>query len=162
MATPEENMLFLGRLQDRAESAAAPVANGFAQAFSSQVANVTLRQIVHPPAMFWKAVPGEPPAYATGALARSVIPTYTQTPVFATSLVGAYSEYAALQEWGGATWPNHHKFMHWINSGGSWYKKRVVIPEHPYFRPTLTRLILDGSFTRSAMSDFMLHMTPIF
>lgn len=77
------------------------------------------------------------------------------------SSVGAYARYAAIQEFGGDTWSDRPGgFMHWVNTGGSWYFRRVHIPQHPYFRPALVAVIRDGSLQRSAVSTFKAYMAP--
>lgn len=152
--------MFFQGLFGQASTAAAPAANAMADTFRSRVQDVELREEFHPPGMFWRQVVGHPPAYASGALARSVLPSYARgIGPEASSSVGAYAKYAAIQEEGGDTWGNHG-LMHWVNSGGSWYMKRVTIPPHPYFRPALVAVIRDGSLQRSAASAFMARMSP--
>jgi phage gpG-like protein len=81
--------------------------------------------------------------------------------VSGTAMVGVTAVYAAIQEFGGKTWPNHSKFMHWVNSGGSWYMKEVTIPPHPYFRPTVDRMVRNGDLTREAKSAFWVRILPL-
>jgi hypothetical protein len=136
-------------------------ANVMAETFRRQVVDVTLRQSAHAPGEFYKQVEGQPPAYASGALANSVqrIPAFGRR-VTATSYVAAYARYAALQEWGGDTWPNNHRFMHWVNTGGSWYMPIVTIPEHPFFQPSLKRIIANGDLQKNVMAAFMSRVGP--
>ncbi len=110
--------------------------------------------------MFWRAPPGRPPAFASGHLVASMYRTTTFNPVRATSIAGDTAIYAAIQEFGGWTEPTRHKFMHWVNTGGSWFMKHVDIPEHPYFRPALRTIIADGSLQRSAIDAFKRRMPP--
>ncbi len=158
--TPEGNTAFLAGLAGNVASAAGPVATAMADTFQRRVTTVELKQQFHPPRMFWRQAVGHPPAYASGALARSVkrgrtISKGTQ----AEASVGAYARYAAIQEFGGDTWGNKG-MMHWVNTGGSWYFRRVHVPEHPYFRPALEAVISNGSLQRSAVSAFMARMSP--
>lgn len=160
--TPEENIAFLAGLKGNVADAAGPVVNAMAGTFKRRVTTVELQEEFHPPGMFWRQVVNHPPAYASGALARSVKQgTTTSAGGIANTSVGAYARYAAIQEIGGDTWSSRPGgFMHWINTGGSWYMRRVHIPQHPYFRPALVAVIRDGSLQRSAVSTFMAYMSP--
>ena len=121
-----------------------------------------LKLTAHPPGIFWKAAPGRPPAYASGNLSRQTFATRASGEIRATSTVGNTAIYSALQEFGGATWPNRSAYMHWVNDRGAWFKKRVTVPEHPYFRPALDVVIADGSLQGSAMEAFEARMSPAF
>lgn len=157
---PEENRAFLRGLKGKVADAAGPIATAMADTFQRRVTTVELKQQFHSPGMFWRQARGHPPAFASGALERSVKRGRTiVTGVHAEASVGAYARYAAIQEFGGDTWGNRG-MMHWVNTGGSWYMRRVHIPEHPYFRPALEAVIRDGSLQRSAVSSFMAHMSP--
>lgn len=149
----------LGRIRDAAANAVTPAATAMASGFQDRVTRVTLRETFHPPGEFYKQVPGHPPAYASGSLARSIFMTPAHGSIRASASVGTTLKYAAIQEWGGWTEPRTHKFMHWRNPM-PWWKKRVVIPEHPYFRPTTEAMIRDGSLTRLAMDAFYKEVRP--
>lgn len=142
-------------LQRLVASAAPGEANAMAKTFQDRVVNVTLQERFHPPRIFYKAPPGRPPAYASGNLAASIRMTPAFTSVRASSSVYATAVYAALQEFGGQTWPSRYRFMHWRNNRGPWWKKRVTVPEHPYMRPTVDELARTGELTRAAMDSFM-------
>lgn len=158
--SPEENEQFLKGLAAQVASAAGPAVNAMAETFKRQVVNVELQEEFHPPGMFWRQVVGHPPAYASGALARSVRVNSAKSPgPQSEASVGAYARYAAIQEWGGETWGTHG-LMHWVNSGGSWYMPHVTIPQHPYFRPALKVVVNDGSLRRSAVEAFKARMSP--
>jgi phage gpG-like protein len=158
--TPEENFVFLTGLMGKVADAAGPIATAMATTFQRRVTTVELKEEFHPPGMFWRQVVGHPPAYASGALARSVRSGKTvSSGTQAVASVGAFARYAAIQEFGGDTWGNRG-MMHWVNTGGSWYFRRVHVPEHPYFRPALEAVIRDGSLQRSAVSVFAAHMSP--
>lgn len=151
---------YLEGLQKAAADAMPAVANAMATAFKYQVQNVALNQVQHGRGMFWKAAPQRPPARVTGALAASM---YIQ-PASAgyTATVGITAKYAWLQEDGGDTWPNKTAYMHWTNTGGPWWKKRVHVPAHPYWRPTRDRMIRNGDFTREASTVFWFRVLPYF
>jgi phage gpG-like protein len=151
---------YLKALQDAAGAAAAPVADAMADRVQERVQGL-LRQVTHPPYTFWKAVADRPPAYATGNLAKSIVTTPAFGAVRATASVGSHLRYSAIQEWGGWTEPNNGPYMHWRNPR-PWWKKRVTIPEHPYFRPAVEQCIRDGSLTRVSMDVFYDRVSPFF
>jgi hypothetical protein len=154
---------YLEALQKAAEDAMPAAANAMASSFKYQVQNVALNQVHHGPGMFWKAAPSRPPARVTGFLAASMF----MTPALgggasATALVGITAKYAWLQEDGGDTWPNKGTYMHWKNTRGPWWKKRVHVPAHPYWRPTRDRMIRNGDLTREASTAFWVRVLPYF
>jgi phage gpG-like protein len=148
-------------LKGAVENAAAPSATAMAENFRKGVVEVTLRQISHAPGLYWEAPAGQPPAYVTGNLARSVRTTPASGTPRASAFVAAYAKYAALQAFGGETRPTQGKYMHWRNSGGSWFKERVYVPAHPYFPPTLGRQISDGSLSNVAAETFWARISPL-
>lgn len=150
---------YLRTLQSVAAQAAAPAATAMGEKMQDEV-RWELHLISHPPGMFWKATAGRPPAYASGALSRSVGVTPGSGLVRASALVGVYAVYARIQEEGGYTWPSRSRFMKWTNSRGTWYKKRVEIPAHPYFRPALERGVSSGSLSRAARDAFWSRLSP--
>lgn len=167
--TPEELPGLFAAIRDQASTAARPAVDGMTETFEDAVGR-TLRLSAHAPmpagpphsipfGIFHKATPGAPPAYATGNLAGSIMRTPASGGITASALVGATAVYAALQEWGGETWPSRSAYMHWQNTAGPWWMKRVTVPEHPYFRPTVDRTVADGSLSRAARDGFAAHMT---
>ncbi len=152
---------YLKRLQDVAAFAVVPAANAMAAGVQDRMANVTLRETVHPPYTFFRAVRGRPPAYASGNLAKSIVVTPAYGGVRASASVGSHLNYSALQEFGGLTMPNNSRYMHWRNPR-PWWMKRVTVPEHPYFAPTVSAMIVDGSLTRLAMDAFYRRVSPVF
>jgi len=153
---------YLKALRDAAATAVVPAADSMAKGVRDRIANVTLRETVHPPYTFWKAVMGRPPAYASGNLARSVVVTPAFGSVRASASVGSHLNYSAIQEWGGWTTPNNGPYMHWRNDRGPWWRKRVTIPEHPYFAPTVAQCAADGSLRRWAMDAFYDRVSVFF
>lgn len=153
---------YLKGLQKAAGDAMVPAANAMGSTVKDRIQNVTLKQTAHAPGMFYKAAAGRPPAYASGNLSRSIMMVPASTSIRATAMVGATAVYAALQEFGGRTWPSRYRFMHWVNTGGPWWKKEVYVPEHPYFRPTVEELIRNGDLTREAQSAFWTRVQPYF
>jgi phage gpG-like protein len=154
---------YLRALHDVAAGAVAPAATAMAKEFRGRVANVTLKETAHPPGQFWKAFDGRPPAYASGNLARSIkVTPAAGTTVRARAFVGAYANYAGIQERGGFTWPRNSAYMHWVNSQGPWWKKRVFIPAHPFFEPTVRDMTWDGSLSRAAGAAFYWEIRTFF
>jgi phage gpG-like protein len=152
---------YLKALQDAAASAVSPAATAMAEQVQTRVQSL-LRGTTHPPGVFFKAVRGRPPAYASGNLAKSVVTTPAYGAVRATASVGSHLRYSALQEWGGVTWPSNGPYMHWRNNRGPWWMKRVTVPEHPYMRPAVEQCINDGSLTRVSMDAFYDRIAPLF
>ena len=156
--------VYLEALKKAASDAAPAAANAMASAVKYQVQNVALKQVAHGSGMFWKAAPMRPPAYASGALSRSITlrPASASVSGYATASVFTAIKYAAVQEWGSVNWPSHGKYMKWENSGGVWYRREVTIPPHPYWRPTVDRLVRNGDLTREAKTAFWVRVMPYF
>jgi phage gpG-like protein len=158
----EDLPAYLERLKKAAAGSASPAANAMADLVRHQIQNVALKQVAHAPGMFWKAAPMRPPAYASGVLSRSVVMRPASTAVKGSASVSVMAKYAAIQEFGGKTWPSSAKYMQWVNTGGEWFKKEVTIPQHPYFRPTVDRLIRSGELQRAAKQAFWVRVLPFF
>lgn len=152
---------YLKTLQRAAADAAVPAANAMANDVKYQIQNVALKQVAHGPGMFFQAAPMRPPAYASGFLSRSIVIRPASGSVAGTAIVAATALYAGVQEFGSERqWPSNSKYMHWTNSGGSWFKKATKIPPHPYFRPTVDRMIRNGDLTRAASGAFWVRIQP--
>jgi phage gpG-like protein len=152
---------YLKSLQGDAAKAAAPAATAMANGFQDRLSNVTLKKSGHAPYTFYRAVRGEPPAYATGRLARSFKVSPAHGDIRASASVGSNLRYAAIQEWGGWTEPRRALFMHWRNPR-AWYFKHVDIPAHPYMRPTVDDMFHDGTFSRLASKAFEQQINKYF
>jgi len=159
--TPEELPAFLRTLQGQTATAAAPAANEMAET-AARAARQNLNLVSHAPGIFWKAPPGRPPARASGHLLESMVTFPSYSRVRSTAVAGNTALYAGIQEFGGSTWPNQGKFMHWLTKpAGSWFKEVVYVPQHSYLRVATERTIRDGSLQRSAMTAFISHMSPL-
>lgn len=154
--TPEEVPGFLKLIRDRAATAAPPTVMAIAQTYQKHLQKVTLRRAFSAVGQFGtSAAPGQPPAWRTGALARSVVTaTGASSGVTASAWVGPHVIYARIQDQGGVNRPTHARYMHWVNSGGSWYLKRVRIPPRPYMKPALEDCLANGSLTSAGMEAF--------
>lgn len=154
--TLEELPGVLKALRDKAATAAPPTVTAIAQTYQKHLQKVTLRRSFAAPGQFGTpAAPGQPPAWRTGELARSVTTSVAGgSGLTASATVAPHTVYAATQEHGGIHRPSHARYMHWVNSGGSWYLKRVDIPPRPYMQPALDDCLANGSLTRAAMETF--------
>jgi hypothetical protein len=147
----------LKALRDKVAEAAPPTVMAMAGTYKDHVQKVTLRRSFAAPGQFGTpASPGSPPAWRTGELAKSIrVAPGVQSGLVATASVAPHVIYAATQEHGGVHYARQARYMHWINSGGEWWKKRVDIPARPYMAPAVRECIEDGSLTKSAMETFM-------
>lgn len=166
--TPGELPGLFAAIKAQASSAAAPAADGMAEAFDQDVGR-TLRMHSHAPmpsgaphkrayGIFYKATPGVPPAYASGDLANSMIRRPASGGIVATAMVGNTAIYSAVQEFGLDTWTSS-AYMTWRNNQGWWRKKLVHQNEHSFMARTRDWMILDGSLTKAAEDAFQAHMT---
>jgi hypothetical protein len=152
--TPEENLIYLTDLLWLAMLGAQATATRMAEFIRWRAAEIKLRTYFHAPGEWYGSRPGEPPAYASGALADSlyVIPAYSG--MRATATVQTDLDYSRILEFGCVVTPKDHKFMHWVDSRGSWYHPLLVVPEHPYLSSTTEDSILDGSLQEEAIEIF--------
>ena len=155
--TPEEVTGFLKAIQARAADAAPPTVMAIGQTYQKHLQKVTLRRSFAAVGQYGTpASPGQPPAWRTGELARSVITAAgPSSGTSASAVVGPHTVYAVTQERGGVHEARRARYMRWVNSGGFWSLRRVEIPPRPYMRPALDDVMGDGSLTRAAMESFM-------
>lgn len=155
--TLEELPGVLKAIQAKAADAAPPVVMAIADAYKDHLVHVTLRRSFAAPGQFGTpAAPGGPPAWRTGRLAGSVTSRLSGAGgLTATAVVGPHTVYARVQNQGAVNRATRAHYMHWVNSGGEWFKKRVDIPGRPYLEPALRETIADGSLVRAAMEAFM-------
>ena len=160
--TIEELIAELTEKRDRAAVAAPPVAMAMADTFKDHLKGVTLRRSFAAPGQFGTpAPPGGPPAWRTGALATSV----TSWPgmgggMRASASSGPHTIYDWVQEYGATLHARRFPHMHWVNTGGEWWKKRVTLPARPYMQPALADVIADGSLQRNAVAAFEAVIGP--
>lgn len=152
--TPEQNLEQLIRILELAMDGAQATANRMAEYIRWRTAEIKLRTYFHAPGEWYGSRPGEPPAYASGTLARSlyVIPAYSG--LRATAIVQTDLDYSRILEFGCVVTPKDKKFMHWVDSRGSWYHPLLVVPEHPYLSSTTDDSIYDGSLRDEATEEF--------
>jgi phage gpG-like protein len=166
--SPEENVALFEAIKAQAEGAAVPAVEGMAEHFEGDVRRV-LSLTAHGPmpsgaphyrafGVYYEATPGAPPALASGDLLASMMRRPASGGIVATAMVGNTAIYSAVQEWGATLRPNS-AYLHWLNTRGSWFKRSVTVPAHPYFRKALETDIADGSLTGAAMAGWEAHMT---
>jgi phage gpG-like protein len=127
-----------------------------AEHYRDHVKDVTLRRYGHAPATETDSPPGQPPAWVSGELARSI--TAVQGPssgTYATATVGPHVIYARIQELGGHIRPVRARYLRWTEDGITHYSKHVYLPPRPYMAPALADCIADGSLTAGAAAAFM-------
>jgi hypothetical protein len=178
--TPDELVLLLEDMRDRAAAAAPPCAMEMARVYSVHLSHVTLRQSYASPGQFGTpAPPLAPPAFRTGALAESVFPwAGPSSGLTARAYAGPHVIYGRTQETGAVHEARNFRFMHWENDGGllwhlgadsrrgnpafessvhpggEWWKKRVWIPPRPFMQPAVAEVVADGSLQRAAALMF--------
>ena len=154
----DEVPALLAGFRDKAAAAAGPVANAMADTYRHHLTRVTLQRYHSVPGQFGTDSPAfeGPVASRTGRLAASVTSWQGASgPGFGSASVAPHTIYAVTQEWGEVHYARTRKYMHWVNSGGEWWKKRVEIPPRPYMRTATKETIADGSLTRAAMYKFV-------
>jgi hypothetical protein len=130
------------------------VARAMGDTYRDHLQNVTLRRTAHGMYTYTPSPPGAPPSFVSGELAYSITVTVSPGWPRASSEVAPHTVYAAIQEFGGDTWPDHSKFMRWFMEGQYWYKKIVHLPERPYMRPALEEVIASGELQDAAVTAF--------
>lgn len=154
--TPEANLAYLEDVLRLAEKSAQAVATEMAEYITWRVRNITLRRAFHAPGEWYRARPGEPPAYASGTLAESIYsrPAYPGLRASALVQVDPDLKYGRIQEFGCTVEPTYWSLMHWTDSGGSWYHPVLKVEAHPYLGPTTEEAINDGSLEEIAIEAF--------
>ena len=149
--TPEENLAILEKAFSRIGEGANAAATAMARYIRDRARDDTLQRTRHQKGEWYRQRPGEPPARASGALIRHMYFKPAYGGVRATALAGNDSDYGRILEFGCVITPQNHKFMHWVDSGGSWYHTMLVVPAHPYLSTTTEEAIRDGSLREVAI-----------
>lgn len=138
----------------KAKPGAKAVADAMAKYIEWRTREVTLRRTIHPPGAYNKQRGGEPPAYASGTLAKAMYLRAAHEAVRATALVGNKAPYSRISEFGCVvTAPD--EAMTWEDSAGKWYHWQLVHPPHPFLEPTVDEAIDDGSLQEEAVAAFI-------
>lgn len=133
---------------------AAGTATAMARFISERTSMVTLRRTHHASGAWHRTPPGQPPAYSTGKLARGMYFKPASVGLRTSALVGNNVDYSRILEFGCVIYPVNKKFMHWTDSGGSWYHEFLVVPPHPFLSRTTEDSIRDGSLRDVAIKEF--------
>lgn len=151
----EGNIEILLDIEGKAQSPAAyaDVANAMAAHIVERIQKITLRQSRHPTGSWHMARPNEPPATASGHLAKSMFYTPAHQSIRATAIVGNEAEYSRILEFG-CVIESFTRRLHWMDSGGNWYHEILFSPPHPYMEPTVDASMDDGSLRDAATEAF--------
>ena len=153
--TLDEYIAWLEATIAKMEPGAPAMASAMAEYLADRVANDTLRRRINPPGTYYKARPGEPPSYGSGALAESIYSTEASAGHRSSALVGSTDRRAKVFEYGSCILqPTRYKLMGWKDSKGIWRHRMVAMEKHPFLEPTVQEAIDDGSLTRVAINAF--------
>lgn len=125
-----------------------------AEAMAKEMQRLARQLVSHP----GRAAEGMPPGLESGHLRAEIKISRVTGDDPATAQVGSFSEYAAVQEFGGDIWPSHKKFLHWVDDRGPAYHKMVHIKKHPYMRTARSIGIRTGLFSKVGMAAFMTRL----
>ncbi len=158
--TPEENLRRLIAAREKARGGAEAVALAMAEYIAWRTAEDTLRRRRHAPGQYYRARPGDPPAYASGKLADSMFARPVSGGLRASAIAGSEDKRAGLLEGGGCVLTEVSRpVMKWRDSRGWWSHHRLPLsgtwPEHPFLRPTVEEVIDDGSLREAAIRAFL-------
>jgi phage gpG-like protein len=131
-------------MQGKARYAAAAAAVAMGVDFSVEVQVEELRRYTHAvDDVPTNSPPGEPPAYVSGALARSVVPEPAEIgAAISRVIVGGHVVYARIHELGGWAGRDHASYL----------------PPRPYLKPAAERFIGTRAATTSAVRGWLTVM----
>jgi len=147
--TPEANVAYLEAVLAKARQGAPAAAAAMARYIAERTANETLTRRINPPGTYYKARPGEPPSYGSGALADSMYSTPATDGLRSSASAGSKDRRAHVFEFGSCLLrPSSGSHMGWKDSGGIWRHRSVLVDEHPFLGPTTDDAIDDGELLR--------------
>ena len=153
--TPEANVAYLEAVLARAKMGAPAAAAAMARYIAERAANETLTRRINPPGTYYKARPGEPPSYGSGALADSMYSTPATDGLRSSASAGSKDRRAHVFEFGSCLLgPTRGMLMGWKDSGGIWRHRSVLMERHPFLEPTTEDAIDDGELRRIAIDAF--------
>jgi hypothetical protein len=138
-----------------AKGGAKAAANAMAGYMTWYVSEIYLRQTLHPPGAYNQQKGGEPPAYASGTLARAMYMRSALLGVRATALVGNKAPFSRITEFGCVVDSASKDYMSWKDSAGRWYHKQLVHQPHPFMAPATQQAMDDGSLQEAAVKAFI-------
>jgi hypothetical protein len=164
--TPDENVAYMEGIARLAALGGEAMANAMAEYIARRISDDTLRRRRHAPGQYYKARPGDPPAYASGSLADSVTWQAVSAGMRASAVVTSDDKRAGLMEFGGCVLTSHSgSVLKWRDSGrpdnpsGWWSHRRLPLvgtwPAHPFVGPTVEDAIADGELARVAIAAFV-------
>jgi hypothetical protein len=150
----EEIGQFLDEAQALAKQGAAAAATAGAEYLMNRAKQDTMMRSQHPTGSWHHTKGGEPPAIGSGNLVRTMYVNRATGELFGEASWGNSSDYGRILEFGCRIFPVSKKFMHWEDSGGSWYHKFLDVPPHPYIRTTTEEAIDDGGLHEAMVDEF--------
>ena len=153
--SPEANVAYLEGVLAKAKLGAQATAQAMADYIRDRVANETLTRRINPPGTYYKARPGDPPSYGSGALADSMYSTPASGGLRSSASAGSTDRRAHVFEFGSCLLqPTAGRLMGWKDSGGVWRHRYVRMEKHPFLEPTTEDAIDDGELQRVARDAF--------
>jgi hypothetical protein len=153
--TPEEMLIEWAKIIQKARPGAKAAADAMAKYIAWRAAEITLRRTLHPPGAYNQQRSGEPPAYASGTLAKAMFVRSAHEAIRATALVGNKAPYSRITELGCVVDATNDTQMHWDDSAGHWYHWQLEHPAHPFLAPTTQEAMDDGSLQEVAVEAFI-------
>ena len=153
--SPDDYLAWWDAVEAKARLGAAAAAEAMAAHIRDRAANETLQRRINPPGTYYKARPGEPPSYGSGALADSMYSTPGSQGLRSSAEAGSTDRRAPIFEYGSCLLrPGRRKHMGWKDSGGVWRHRTVYVDEHPFLGPTIEEAIDDGSLRQAAIDAY--------
>ena len=142
----EDNVKWWEDVVALAYKGAAPTVTAMANYIAYRTANDMLARSSHGSGAYHRTRPFDPPARSTGNLARGMyfVPAYGDGPA-KTAWIGNRVDYSRILEYGCKILPVNNEFLHWTDSGGSWFHNFLESPPHPFLEPTIEESLDDGS-----------------
>ncbi len=141
----EDNVQLWKDARQKARGGAEAAANAGVEHLMERARQDTLMRSQHPTGSWHRTRYGDPPAVGSGNLIRTMYVNRATGELIAEASWGNSSDYGRILEFGCRIFPVQKKFMHWEDSGGSWYHKFLDVPPHPYISTTTEEAIEDGS-----------------
>ena len=155
MVSFEENINVWKAVSEGTKGGAAAAATAMAKYIAERTAKDTLARSSHGSGAWHRTRPGEPPARSTGKLAKGMFYQGSHTSdTRASAWVGNRVDYSRIMEYGCTIEPVGGEFLHWKDSGGSWFHNFLESPAHPFLEPTVDESVDDGSLRDHAIEGF--------
>ena len=152
--TFEENIEAWEAIAAKARGGSAAAAAAMARYIAWRTARDTLTRSYHASGAWHRTRPGEPPARASGKLAKGMFATPASGGLRASASVGNRECYSRALEFGSVLEPMSSEYMHWKDSGGPWYHEYLMMRPHPFLEPTVREAIDDGELQQVAIDAF--------